>query len=147
MTPRPHREDSGIALVATLASLIIVAVLVVLVLSHTSSPPSITLSPGTTLDASAPTVSRLAEQAACEANFETVSGALNAYVTLHGAYPPAGTAWATANADGPLLRAWPSQAGFAITWNGVALEVRPAHGSASVGSDGEVSRHDGCFAN
>ena len=147
MRPRPLREDSGIALVATLASLIIVAILVVLVLSRTSSTPPITLSPGTTLDASAGNVSRLATQAACEANFETVSGALNTYVTLHGANPPEGTAWATASTDGPLLRAWPSQSGFAITWNGVALGVRPAHGSASVGSAGEASRHDGCFAN
>jgi hypothetical protein len=142
---RPTSHESGIALVATLASLIIVAILVAVVLSTTASTPTVTLSPGTTLDANAAAATRLAAEATCEANFEAVSGALNAYVAVHGKSPPAGTAWATAASGGPLLRAWPSQAGYAITWNGVALVVRPAHGAASVGSDGAARQHDGCF--
>ena len=146
MKPRPSCEESGVALVATLASLIIVAILVVIVLSQTSSPPSVTLSPGTTLDVSAGNASRLADQAACEANYEAANGALNTYVTLHGANPPAGTAWATRSADGPLLRSWPDGEGYAIIWDGHALSVRPAHGRASVNSDGTSSPVSGRLA-
>lgn len=143
---RPTSRESGVALVATLASLIIVAILVVVVLSQTSSTPPITISPGTTLDASPGGASRLADQASCEANFETVSGALTTYVTLHGARPPAGTAWATAIVDGPLLRSWPDGEGYAIAWDGHALSVRPTHGRVSINSDGTSSPVSGCFA-
>ena len=146
MRSRAVRPQSGIALVATLASLIIVAILAVIVLSQTSSSPPLTISPGTTLDASAGNSSRLADQATCEVNFEAVSGALTAYVTLHGANPPAGTAWATARAGGPLLRAWPDGDGYAITWDGRSLMVRPAHGRISVNSDGTSSPASGCLA-
>ena len=145
MRSRAVRPQSGIALVATLASLIIVAILAVIVLSQTLSPPPLTISPGTTLDASAGNSSRLADQATCEANFEAVSGALNAFVTLHAANPPAGTAWATRTADGPLLRDWPTGDGYAIVWDGHALSVRPAHGRASVNSDGTSSPLSGCL--
>ena len=137
--------ESGIALVATLAALIIVAILVVIVLAQTSNPPSVSLAPGTTLAGTS--AGRAAAQATCVANFEAVGAAINTYVTQHGPYPPAGTAWATAKANGPLLRAWPSQPGYAITWNGTALGVRPAHGAASEGSDGDARRHSGCYAN
>ncbi|MDE3082827.1 MAG: hypothetical protein KGJ39_05350 [Acidobacteriota bacterium] len=140
-----HRgRESGIALVATLAALIIVAILVVIVLAQTSKTPSVSVAPGTTLAGTS--AGRAAAQATCLTNFEEVGAALNAYVTRHGTYPPAGTAWATRSSS-PLLRAWPSQPGYAITWNGVALGVRPAHGAAVRGSEGEPSRHNGCYAN
>ena len=139
---RPRRE-SGIALVATLASLIIVAILVAVVLSMSSSPP-VALSPGTTLDTSPGAAARLANQATCEANFEAVSGALNAYVTLHGTNPPAGRAWATPT-SGALLRAWPVGEGYAIVWDGHALSVRPSHGRPSFNSDGATSPPSGCL--
>ncbi len=141
----PANIESGVALVATLASLIIVATLVVIVLDQTSITPPVTLSPGTTVDASAAAASRLANQATCEANFEALSGALKTYVTLHGANPPAGRSWATSSGDA-LLRAWPDGNGYVITWDGRALSVRPAHGRSSINSDGTQSPPSGCLA-
>jgi hypothetical protein len=89
-----------------------------------------------------------ASLASCEANFAIVDSAVQTYQALNGSYPPAGTAWATSNANGgPLLQTWPSGGqSYRLAWNGQQLSVIPASGPASHGSFGEGPHASGCFA-
>ena len=134
------------ALVATLATLIILAILAVIVLSQSPPRPTpVTDASGRPLDTSPTAVASAARAAACQANYDVVASALSTYKSLHGANPPAGTAWATSSA-GPLLASWPTGADYTIIWTGRALVVRPAHGPASVNSGGAAALMSGCFA-
>jgi hypothetical protein len=91
-----------------------------------------------------------AQQAAvstCRSDFDSVNAALQAFRTLNGALPPAGTAWATAATQGgPYFSAWPSSSTFTIEWNGSVLSVVPNVGTPSSGSSGTSAPPTGCFA-
>ena len=86
--------------------------------------------------------------AACVADYQTLSTALQVYATLHNANPPAGTSWATGVQSGSsLIQSWPSDPGhFTLTWNGTTLGVVPRGGAASSGSAGSTHPPTGCYA-
>jgi hypothetical protein len=87
-------------------------------------------------------------RATCVADYQAVTGAAQAYAVEHqGAMPPAGEAWATASAGGPLLQSWPSSPAFTMHWSGSVVVVQPwHHGRASVGSTGSSAPPSGCEA-
>ena len=151
--PANDTAEYGFAMIATLIVVVILAILVALTLSLSGgntpkSSGNATLRTTTTIPKSIAAGAQQATVAACEANFETVRTALATYRALNGVNPPAGTAWATSAANGgPLLTAWPSNAkSYAITWNGLTLDVVPAKGVASHGSFGTASPLTGCLA-
>jgi len=149
----PERGSSLLGILSVVATLGILAV-IVMTLSLGSSPSPV----GTTTPGSSPTTTtgpqniaseqRAAERAACQANFTVITTAISYYRSLNGSSPPAGTAWATSkSAGGPYLQTWPSGApAYTLTWNGATLSVIPSKGSASHGSFGTVSPPTGCFA-
>jgi hypothetical protein len=150
---RPERGSSLLGILSVVATLGILAV-IVLTLNFGSSPSSV----GTTLPATSPTTTTgpqdiaseqsVAERAACQANFTVISAAITEYQSLNGSNPPAGTAWATSTgAGGPYMQSWPSGApAYSLTWNGNTLSVVPTKGRASHGSSGTTSPATGCFA-
>ncbi|MFI5035763.1 MAG: hypothetical protein ACHQFZ_06120 [Acidimicrobiales bacterium] len=142
------------AMVATLMVVVILAVMVSIALSAGSGP-----TPHGTSVANGPTTSttaasnasqdfRSARVSQCQADYQSLKTALATYRALNGAYPPAGTAWATSSANGgPYLQSWPTDAKhFTISWNGSSLNVVPYRGLAARGSDGSRSPASGCFA-
>jgi hypothetical protein len=137
-----------LSVVATLGILVVI----VLTLNFGSSP-----NPGGTLPKFTPTTTgpqniaseqQVADRAACQADFTSISTAMTDYRALNGSSPPAGDAWATStSAGGPYLQSWPSLAhAFSLTWNGTVLSVVPAKGRPSHGSFGTSSPATGCFA-
>lgn len=133
-------------------TLVILGALVGITLAFTQSPAPTSTHGGTTAPSTAPVDvgndANAASLAACEANFAIVESAVADYLSLHGADPPAGTAWATATGDGgPLLGSWPGVPGhYTLSWNGTTLSVVPAKGTASDGSYGTASPPSGCYA-
>jgi hypothetical protein len=155
----PQAEESGArergsSLVAILSVVAILGILIALTLSlslGTSTPPTHAPSESvTTTSVPKDTASGATEAtlAACKANFDIVNSAVETYRALNGSYPPAGTAWATSEANGgPLLQSWPSgERSYRLEWNGQQLSVIPASGPASHGSFGEGPDVSGCFA-
>jgi hypothetical protein len=143
-------------MLATLLTLIILAVMVVIMFNTLGGSPSGTGTgttiPGATSTTTAPTTpgsgAQEAAASACRANYQAIETALADYRSLNGSLPAAGVAWATASTNGgPYLQVWPESAlYYSITWNGVQLSVIPARGASSHGSDGTSSPKSGCFA-
>jgi hypothetical protein len=156
MTPRLDARERGSALLSTLSVLAILAILATIAVSLNlgSSPTPKVTSPTdvTTTTTTAPkTVANGAHEATvagCEANFDIIATAVETYRTLNGSNPPAGSTWATSDANGgPLLQSWPSGApAYRLVWNGQVLSVVPAKGAASHGSIGAQGSRSGCFA-
>jgi type II secretory pathway pseudopilin PulG len=154
--PASDARDQGFTMVATLSVVALLAILVTITLSlnlGTSSPPgrSTNHSSATTTTTAPKSVASGATEAttaACEANFAIVNSALEEYRSLDGGDPPAGTAWATYNADGgALLETWPSDpSSYTIAWNGRELSVIPARGAPAHGSLGNQALKTGCYA-
>jgi len=111
----------------------------------TVAPTSVT---STTAGEPANVAIQSALTAACVADYQTLSTALQVYATLHNANPPAGTSWATGVQSGSsLIQSWPSDPGhFTLTWNGTTLGVVPRGGAASSGSAGSTHPPTGCYA-
>ncbi len=143
--------ETGASVVSALAGVVIVLVLGAIVLSQTvgggpghrgASPPSRAGTPSSEPAlASAPPA---AERAACVADVAAIESAVAAYETLHGAPPPAGTAWAT-GAGGPLAgQRWPTGSPtFTLAWTGTTVAVTPARGPRAHQSlDGSVGCAD-----
>lgn len=141
-------------MLATLITLIILAVMAVIMFNTLGGSPSSTATttiPGattTTAPATPGSGAQAAAVSACQANYQAIETALADYRSLNGSSPAAGTAWATAAANGgPYLQEWPESAlYYSITWNGVQLSVVPARGASSHGSDGTSTPKSGCFA-
>jgi hypothetical protein len=149
------RGEQGVALLGTLLTVIILAVMVVIMFDTLGGSPSGTGSgttiPGattTTVPATPENGAQEAAVSACQANYQTIETALADYRALNGSLPAAGTAWAKAAANGgPYLQVWPESAPYyAITWNGAQLSVVPVRGAYSNGSDGTSAPKSGCFA-
>jgi hypothetical protein len=142
-------------MLATLITIIILGVMVVIMFNTLGGSPSSTGST-TTIRGVTPTTApstpesgaQEAAVSACEANFQAIETALDDYRSLNGSSPAAGDAWATAAANGgPYLQAWPESANYyTISWNGTQLSVIPVRGAPSHGSDGTGSPKSGCFA-
>lgn len=142
-------------MLATLLTVIILAVMVVIMFNTLGGSPSSTGPTTTILGVSATTAPATPESgaqeaavSACEANYQAIETALAGYRSLNGSPPAAGVAWATAATNGgPYLQAWPESATYySITWNGLELSVVPKRGASSHGSDGTSSPKTGCFA-
>jgi hypothetical protein len=149
------RDERGIAMLATLITLIILGVMVVVMFNTLSGSPSATGTsttvPGATSTTAPATPANGAQEAAvsaCQANYQSLETALSDYQSLNGSLPAAGTAWSTAAVNGgPYLQAWPESAPYySITWNGAQLSVNPLRGASSHGDDGTSSPKTGCFA-
>ena len=154
----PYPEQ-GVALLATLITVIVLAVMVVIMFNTLGGTPSgtpftipgVTTIPGATTTTAPATTESGAQQAAvaaCQLDYQTIETALADYRSLNGTFPAAGDAWATAAASGgPFLQVWPESAPYySITWNGAVLSVIPVSGTSSLGSDGSSSSKSGCFA-
>ena len=145
------QRDAGYAMIALLGVLLILAVLAAIAMSSLSgrTPGRGTaglggLSVTTAPPAGAPDA---AQAAACEADYQTVTAAIEDYRALNGALPPAGTAWtAGSSTGGPYLGSWPSDPRFTLQWDGAQLNVLPATGQPSHGSAGSSSPPTGCLA-
>jgi hypothetical protein len=142
-------------LLGTLPTVIVLGVMVVIMLNtpggSTSGTGAGTTIPGattTTVPATPENGAQMAAGSACQANYQAIETALADYRSLNGPWPAAGTAWATAAANGgPYLQGWPESAlYYSITWNGMQLSVIPVRGAPSHGSDGTNSPKSGCFA-
>ncbi len=136
-----------------LSVLAILAILVTITLSLNlgSSPSTTTTTPNVTTTTAPKTIASGASEAtlaSCEANFTTVDSAVETYRALNGSYPPAGTAWATSDANGDqLMQSWPSApSSYRITWDGHELSVIPVRGAAAHGSMGSPTLKTGCYA-
>lgn len=151
-----RRSERGVAMLSTLIVVIILGVIVTVVISEQSSspPPSGSGTASVATTTTVPTTktigsdSQASTVSACEANFATMSTAIETYRALHGSAPPAGTAWATSSVGGsPILQSWMSSAvGYEISWNGSVLSVVPTKGAYSYGSYGTSTPQTGCFA-
>jgi hypothetical protein len=145
-------RDEGIALLGTLLTLVILGVMAVIMfntLGGSPSGPTTTILGETTTTAPTPeSGAQAAAVSACQANYQAIETALADYRSLNDSSPAAGTAWATATANGgPFFQVWPETAlYYSITWNGVQLSVIPVRGASSHGSDGTISPKSGCFA-
>jgi hypothetical protein len=142
-------------LLATLITVIVLGVMVVIMFNTLGGSPSGTVTgttiPGATTTSTPATPESGAQEAAvsaCQANYQAIVTALAEYRSLNGSSPAAGVAWATAAVNGgPYLQAWPESAlYYSITWNGAQLSVIPVRGGSSHGSDGDSSPKSGCFA-
>jgi hypothetical protein len=146
-------------MLATLITIIILGVMVVIMFNTLGGSPSDTgttipgetTMPGattTTAPATPENGALVAAVSACEANYQTIETALADYRALNGSLPAAGTGWATTRANGgPILPVWPETATYySITWNGVQLSVIPVRGASSHGSEGTSAPKSGCFA-
>jgi type II secretory pathway pseudopilin PulG len=152
---RDHGSEEGIAMLATLVTLIVLGVMAVIMFNTLGGSPAGT-GTGTTLPGATETTApatpengaREAAVSACQANYLAIETALSDYRSLNGSSPPAGAAWATAAANGgPYLQVWPESAPYySIKWNGAQLSVIPVRGASSQGSDGTNSPKSGCFA-
>jgi hypothetical protein len=147
--------DEGVAMLATLLTIIILAVMAVIMLNTLGGSPSGTGTgttiPGATTTTTPATPENGAQEAAvsaCQLNYQAIETALADYRSLNGSLPVAGAAWATAATNGgPYLQVWPESAPYySITWNGTQLSVIPVRGASSHGSDGTSSPKSGCFA-
>ena len=150
----PERGSSLLGILSVVATLGILAV-IVLTLNFGSTPsPGGTTVPGssqtttTTGPQDIASEQQVAERAACQANFTVIITAVADYRSLNGSNPPAGIGWATStSAGGPYVQTWPSGApAYSLTWNGATLSVVPTKGRASHGSFGTSSPATGCFA-
>ena len=159
-TDRDSRREHGVALLATLITVLILGVMTVIMFNALGGTPSGTVTatttpgettiPGATTTAPATPASdaQVAAVSSCQLNYAAIETALGDYRTLNGSSPAAGTEWATAATNGgPYLQVWPESAPYyTITWNGTQLSVVPARGASSHGSDGTSSPKTGCFA-
>ena len=151
---RANTDARGFTLVATLLVVVILGVLAAMVFSRqshsTTAGPGASTTPGptSTLPSSVGAGTDLAVRTTCEADFQIVTVALNAYRALNRASPSPGRAWATSSTNGgPFLKSWPGQPRFfSITWNGTVLGVVPATGDSSLASAGTSSPRTGCYA-
>jgi hypothetical protein len=148
-----RRPEDGVAMVSTLAVVIILGIIVTIVISNGPSGPKTTVggSVVTTTTITVKTVGNdttAAAISACLASYSEVNTALSYYKTLNGASPPAGTAWATSTTNGSaLIDSWPSGApNYSVSWNGVELTVTPRRGTPSHGTSGSSSPPTGCYA-
>ena len=148
-------REQGIALLGTLLTVIVLAVMAVIMLNTLGGSPSgtgtTTTIPGATTATVPATLESGAQEAAvsaCRANYRAIEMALADYRSLNGLLPAAGAACATAAANGgPYLQVWPESArDYSIVWNGTQLSVIPVRGASSHGSDGTSSPQSGCFA-
>jgi hypothetical protein len=153
--PAGGNGERGVAMVSTLAVVVILGIIVTVVLTNGPSGPKTSPVEGsptaTTTTTSVKSIGSNATAAAisaCLASYSEVNTALTYYKTLNGAWPPAGTTWATSTVSGSaLIDSWPSGAPYyQITWNGAELVVSPQHGAASHGSSGTSSPRTGCYA-
>ncbi len=154
--------DRGASLVALLLVLVVLGVTAAIVVTALPSSTALTLPTSTTSRTTATTrgpgggttttttqtILSAALIAACVANVQAVQGAAQAYETLNGSRPPAGTSWATSTArGGPYLQSWPAATSqVTVRWNGASVVVTPARGRAAVGSAGTSSPPTGCDA-
>jgi len=148
-------REQGIALLGTLLTVIVLAVMAVIMLNTLGGSPSgtgtTTTIPGattTTVPATPGSGAQAATVSACRANYRAIETALADYRSLNGSLPAAGASWATTAANGgPYLQVWPESVPYySITWNGAQLSVIPVRGASSHGSDGTSSPKSGCFA-
>ena len=153
----PDAKESGVAMIGTLAVVIILGILVTIVLStKTPSTPNTTqetsssgaLVTTTTVPQSVGSAAQQAAVSTCQLNFQAITTALTDYHALNGSNPAAGTAWATSSAKGgPYMQSWPNgRPYYSLEWNGTILSVVPVRGSASHGSIGTSAPATGCFA-
>lgn len=153
-TADQSRNELGVALLATLVTLIIMGVIAVIMFNTLGGTPTGPATnptiPGatTTAPVTPENGGQEAAVAACRANYVSIEAALTDYRALNGSLPSAGTEWATsATNGGPLLQVWPEgRPYYTITWNGSQLSVLPISGASSHGSDGTSSSKSGCFA-
>jgi hypothetical protein len=143
-------------MLSTLIVVIILGVLVTVVLSH--GPDSKPAASANASSAATTTISttpqsigieaQLAAVSSCEADYLSVSTAVQTYNIENGSNPPAGTNWATLTSNfGPFLQSWPSDPKyFTIIWSGKSVDVIPAKGAASHGSTGTSTPPTGCYA-
>jgi hypothetical protein len=148
-----RNSERGVAMVSTLAVIVILGVIVTIVISNGPSGPKSTVggSIGTTTTTSVKTIgsdTTASAISACLASYTEVNTALTYYKTLNGALPTTGTAWATTATSGTaLIDSWPTGAPYyTITWNGIELTVIPARGAPSHGTSGTSSPRTGCYA-
>jgi len=156
-TEVPDARESGVAMIGTLAVVIILGIVVTIVLT-TNKPAAQNTTQETTSSGALVTtttvptsVGSAAQQAAvstCQLNFQAVTTALTDYEAFNGSNPAAGTAWATSSAlGGPYMQSWPNgHPYYTLQWNGSALSVVPFRGTASHGSIGTSAPATGCFA-
>jgi hypothetical protein len=153
-TPDSFREE-GVAMLATLLTVIILGVMAVIMFNTLGGSPSTTGTSttiaGETTTTTPATPANGAQEAAvsaCQTNYLAIETALADYRALNGSAPAAGSAWATAATNGgPYLQVWPESAPYySITWNGTQLSVVPKRGESSHGSDGTSALKSGCFA-
>jgi type II secretory pathway pseudopilin PulG len=134
---RVDATDDGYTMIALLAVVLILGVLSALVLGGGFSNPQ-------------PVASATKGHAttACESDYSSVGGAVQAYFAANLTNPPSGTSWATAHAHGgPYLQSWPDDPDYYdIVWNGQEVSVVPAHGRSSYASYGSSAPPTGCFA-
>jgi hypothetical protein len=153
----PDARENGVAMIGTLAVVIIVGILVTIGLSTNHPDPQGTTQESTDSGAVVTTttvpqsVGRAAKEAAvlaCQLNFQVITTTIRDYQALNGSNPAAGTAWTTSRANGgPYMQSWPNgQPYYSIEWNGSALSVVPSSGTASHGSIGTSAPATGCFA-
>jgi hypothetical protein len=150
-------KENGVAMIGTLAVVIILGILVSIVLAsnHTATPSTTvgTTSSGaaattTTVPQSVGSAAQQAAVATCQFDYEAIEAALMNYKTLNGANPAEGTAWATSSAKGgPYMQSWPDgRPYYTLQWNGTTLNVVPSRGTSSHGSIGTSTPVTGCFA-
>jgi len=145
--------ERGVALLATLLTLLILGVVATIVL--TTVPGTTPKSPGgassgttTTVPHTVASGAQMASVVACRADFQSVESALHLFRSLNGTPPAPGTAWATsASHGGPFMQSWPTGSGrFTLSWNGATLSVIPVAVVSSHGSVGTSAPPTGCYA-
>jgi hypothetical protein len=152
--PSRRSSERGVAMVSTLAVVIILGIIVTIVISNGPSGPKTSVggsAPATTTTITVKTVGNDATASAiasCLASYIEVDTALTYYKTLNGASPPAGTTWATTTANGSaLIQSWPSaDSYYTISWNGNEFIVIPKRGTPSRGTSGTSTPPTGCYA-
>jgi type II secretory pathway pseudopilin PulG len=150
---RSRHGERGASLIGLLFTLIILGVMAAVAVSAVSGNSSTalpTLPSVTTTSVGEPSnqIIAAALSAACVADYETLSTALQVYEALHNTKPASGTTWVQGVESGStLMEAWPSEPGhFTLTWNGSVLGVVPHRGAVSLDSPGSRGRSSGCYA-
>jgi type II secretory pathway pseudopilin PulG len=146
-------SEPGIALLATLVTMLILGVVATIVLTTVPGPTSKDVggsSSGTTttIPQTVASGAQLAALTACKADFQLIQSALDLFRSLNGTLPPPGPTWATsASQGGPFVQSWPSVSDrFSLNWNGTTLSVIPSKGVSSHGSYGTRVPPTGCYA-
>ena len=146
--PRRREHERGASMIGLLLVVLILGIMAAVAVSAVGGGGPVGRPSAVPTTSSGSTAGEIdaALRAACEADYETLSVALQVYQTLHSHLPPAGSAWVAGIQSGTqLVQAWPGDPGhFSFSWNGVVLRVIPRHGAVAVGSVGNSA--SGCDA-